>query len=251
MRNDECGIKKLRKGVLRKQGTFFHWNVNIPIHSGLNRRIFDKFIYFSSKKSIFIIMKKFSLLIAVLFGAVYCASAQYYNTAPAAKFGIGVSSGFATGAVSGVFPQSGGISLNMELPINKSPLSFMVTTGYTFYVSGGGYYVDYYGYGYDASTYSNGDVASFIPVEAGLKLRFAHRLFIEGYGGVSFNVNAYPSDYTGKANDFIYSTGAGYTFPMDYNGRSNLDLSLIYENRPEPGGGYSQVALKAVWNFKL
>lgn len=196
-------------------------------------------------------MKKLSLLIAILFGAVYCASAQYYNNAPTAKFGIGVSSGFATGAASGVFPEAGGISLNLELPINKSPLSFLVSTGYTFYVSGGGYYVDYYGYGYDAGTYSSGDVASFIPVEAGLKLRFAHRFFIEGYAGASFNVNSYPQDYTGKTTAFIYSPGAGYTFPMDYNGRSNLDLSLIYENRQEPGGGYSQVALKAVWNFNL
>ncbi|BAU55531.1 hypothetical protein [Mucilaginibacter gotjawali] len=196
-------------------------------------------------------MKKLSLIIAILFGAVYCASAQYYNNAPTAKFGIGVSSGFATGAASGVFPEAGGISLNLDLPIDKSPLSFLVSTGYTFYVSGGGYSFDYYGYGYGASTYVSGDVASFIPVEAGLKLRFAHRLFVEGLAGVSFNVNAYPSDYTGKATALIYSPGMGYSFPLDYNGRSNLDLSLNYENRQEPGGGYSQVALKAVWNFKL
>jgi hypothetical protein len=198
-------------------------------------------------------MKKLSLLIAVLFGAIYGASAQYYHndSQNSPKFGIGVSSGFATGAASGAFPEAGGISLNLEFPLAKSPVSLLFTTGYTFYVSGGGYSVgfDYYGYGGSADYY--GDVASFIPIEAGLKVYVARKFFIEGYAGASINVNAYPSDYTGQTTAFVYSPGIGYTFPMGYNGRSSLDLSLIYENRQEPGGGYSQVALKAIWNFNL
>ena len=199
-------------------------------------------------------MKKISLLIAVLLGAVYGASAQYYNNTSSvngAKFGIGVSSGFATGAASGAFPEAGGISLNLEFPLAKSPVSLLFTTGYTFYVSGGGYSVgfDYYG-GYGGTDYY-GDVASFIPIEAGLKVYIARKLFIEGYAGASINVNGYPADYTGKTTALVYSPGIGYTFPMDYSDRSHLDVSLIYENREEPGGGYSQIAVKAVWNFNL
>jgi len=199
-------------------------------------------------------MKKITLLIAVLFTTVYGASAQYYNNAPSTnttKFGIGLSSGFATGAASGVFPEAGGISLNLEFPIAKSPVSVLFTTGYTFYVTGGGYSVGFDSYGFGGSTDYYGDVASFIPIEAGLKVYVARKFFIEGYAGASINVNSYPSDYTGQTTAFIYSPGIGYTFPMRYNETSHLDLSLNYENRQEPGGGYSQVAVKAVWNFNL
>ena len=198
-------------------------------------------------------MKKLLLLITILLFTIFSASAQYYNNnnAPATKFGIGISSGFATGAASGVYPEAGGISLNFEFPINKSPVSLLLTTGYTFYVSGGGYSFGYDGYGFGGSTYAYGSIASFIPVEAGIKLYVAHQFFIEGYAGASFNVNSYPADYTGQTTAFIYSPGAGYSFPFGNSENSKLDVSLAYENRIEPGGGYSQVAVKAVWNFKL
>jgi hypothetical protein len=197
-------------------------------------------------------MKKILLLIIILSGTIAGASAQYYyNNAPTTKFGLGISSGFATGAASGVYPEAGGISLNFEFPINKSPVSFLLTTGYTFYVSGGGYSIGYDGFGFGGSSYAYGSVASFIPVEAGIKIYVAHQFFIEGYAGASFNVNSYPQDYTGQTTAFIYSPGAGYTFPFGNGENSKLDVGLFYENRIEPGGGYTQVAVKAVWNFKL
>lgn len=200
-------------------------------------------------------MKKILLSIAILFGTIYGASAQYYNNgngnAPAPKIGFGISSGFAVGPVSGAYPEAGGISVDFELPVNKSQLSVLLSTGYTFYVSQGGYDVGFDGYGFGGSSYYYGDVASFIPVEAGLKLYVAPRFFIEGQAGASFNINYNPSYYTGQTTAFIYSPGLGYTFPFGYSRRSSLDLSLLYENRVEPGGGYSQVALRAVWNFKL
>jgi hypothetical protein len=198
-------------------------------------------------------MKKLFLLLTILTGTFYVASAQYYNnnTAPSPKIGVGLSSGFAVGAASGAYPEAGGISFNLEFPINKSSASFLLTTGYTFYVSQAGYSVGYYGYGFGGSTYYSGSVASFIPVEAGIKLYVAPHFFIEGYAGASFNVNSYPSDYTGQTTAFIYSPGIGYTFPVGYSGKSHLDIGLAYENRVEPGGGYSQVAAKATWNFNL
>jgi len=199
-------------------------------------------------------MKKLLLLSAIIFGACYGASAQYYysnNNANTAKIGFGISSGFATGPVSGEFPEAGAITANLELPLGKSPVSVLFATGYTFYVSGGGYDVGIGPYGYSVGTGYYGNIASFIPVEAGLKVYVAPRVFLAGLAGVSFNVNTYSSDYTNNANAFIYSPEVGYSFPFGFRGKSNLDLSLMYENRPETGGGYSQVGLRAVWNFKL
>lgn len=200
-------------------------------------------------------MKKLLLLSAIIFGAIYSASAQYYynkNNSSGVKIGFGISSGFATGPVSGAFPEAGAITANLELPLGKSPVSVLFQTGYTFYVSGGGYDVGFgYGYGYDVGTDFYGNIASFIPVEGGLKIYVAPRVFIAGLAGVSFNVNTYPGDYTGNTNAFVYSPMLGYSFPFGYRGKSNLDLSLMYENRPETGGGYSQVGLRAVWNFNL
>ena len=197
-------------------------------------------------------MKRLFLLLTILTGTVYCASAQYYsNTAPSTKIGVGLSSGFAVGAASGAYPEAGGISVNFEFPINKSPVSLLLATGYTFYVSQSGYSIGYDGYGFGGSTYYSGSIASFIPVEAGIKIYVAPHFFLEGYAGASFNVNTYPQDYTGQTTAFIYSPGIGYTLPVGYSGKSHLDIGLAYENRIEPGGGYSQVAAKATWNFNL
>lgn len=201
-------------------------------------------------------MKKILSLIAILCATIYTASAQYYNktnnNAFAPQLGVGLSSGLTVGAFSGAYPDAGAISLNFELPLKKSGVSVLFKTGYDFYVSQGGYSAGYDNYyGFDFSTYAYGDIASFIPVEAGLKVKLPGKFFIEGYIGASFNVNSYSSYYTGRATALIYSPGAGYTFPMSYNGRSSLDIALLYESRPEPGGGYNQVAAKAVWNFSL
>lgn len=199
-------------------------------------------------------IKKVLFFTVFLLGVVYYAHAQYnplYNNSRSVKLGIGISSGFSTGPVSDYFPEAGGISVALEVPLKHSPVSVLFSTGYTFYVSGGGYDVGYDYYGYEYGTYYEGDIASFIPVEAGLKIFPINRFFIEGLGGASFNVNSYSSDYTYKPTAFIYSFGAGYSFPLGFRGRSSTDLGLFYENRPEPGGGYSQVGVKAIFSFAL
>jgi hypothetical protein len=184
--------------------------------------------------------------------AAYSAKAQNYlrNSRPL-KFDIGISSGFSTGPVADYFPAAGGLTLGLEVPLKQSPVSVLFSTGYTFYVSNSGYDVGFDGYDYGYGTYYEGDIASFIPIQAGLKVFPARRVFIEGLGGVSFNVNSYSSDYTYKSTAFIYSLGAGYSFPWSFRGRNSTDLSLFYENRPEPGGGYSQVGVKAIFSFAL
>lgn len=199
-------------------------------------------------------MKKLCLLLTVLTLAFHGAFAQYYRNmnspSSAVKIGIGLSSGFTTGSVSDYFPEAGGFTVNLEVPVNKSPVSVVFATGYTFYVSQSGYEVGYDGYGFDGGTYYSGDIASFIPIEAGLKVKVANRVFLEGLAGVSFNVNTYSSDYTGKPTAFIYSPAVGYSLPLGFS-RSTLDFSLFYENRPEYGGSYQQVGVKALWNFSL
>jgi hypothetical protein len=205
-------------------------------------------------------MKKFTIVVLLYLGTIYGASAQYYSlphnssnsSGTGVKLGVGLSSGFAVGAVSNSFPETGGFSVKAEFPVGKSPLSVLLSTGYTFYVSDSGYGVEYDTYGgFGFSSYGSGYIASFIPVEAGLKLYIAKRFFIEGDAGVSFNVNTYTSDYTGKTTAFIYSPAAGYSFPLGYSDRNKLDLSLLYESRPEYGGGYNQIAIRGVFNFSL
>jgi len=202
-------------------------------------------------------MKKALLLSAIFFGVVYSAGAQYYNNSKndyssSVKFGIGLSSGFSTGPVSAAFPEAGALSFKFEFPVAKSPLSVLLSTGYTFFVSSGGYDIGFYGSEFGVSGYGgDGQVASFIPIEAGLKLKITPRVFIEGDAGVSFNINYYSSDYTGQKTAFVYSPAVGYSFPLGFSERQNLDLSLLYENRPEAGGGYSQFAARLVWNFGL
>jgi hypothetical protein len=217
------------------------------------KHYYNKFSFFTLA---FIHMKKALVILAVLFGAVYSASAQYYyhntnnNDSNGDKLGIGIESGAAVGPVSGYYPEAGSISLRFEMPLNKSSLKLLFTTGYTFYASEGGYEVDY-GYGYGGGgTYYSGSVASFIPVEIGLKGYVSRRIFLEGDAGVSFNVNTYPGDYTGSTTAFIFSPAIGYTVPLGYS-RQSFDFSLLYENRPETGGGYQQIGLRAVWNFSL
>lgn len=197
-------------------------------------------------------IKKTLLFAAILLMAAYGAKAQNYlrNSRPL-KFDVGISSGFSTGVVADYFPAAGGLTLGLEVPLKQSPVSVLFSTGYTFYVSDSGYDVGFDGYGYDYGTYYEGDIASFIPIQAGLKVFPVRRVFFEGLGGVSFNVNSYSSDYTYKSTAFIYSFGAGYSFPMSFRGRNSTDLSLFYENRPEPGGGYSQVGVKAIFSFAL
>jgi hypothetical protein len=196
-------------------------------------------------------MKKPLLLSAILFSTIFSAFAQYYNNAPVPKLGIGISSGIAVGPVSSAYPGAGEILLNFEFPISKSPVSLLLSTGYTFYVSQGGYSVGFYSSDYGSSTYSYGSVVSFIPIEAGVKIYAIHKFFIEGNVGASFNINSNSTDYTGEKTALIYAPGAGYSFPLGNSNRSVMDVSLIYENRVEPGGGYSQVALRALWNFNL
>jgi hypothetical protein len=198
-------------------------------------------------------MRKTVLLVIISIASLLGANAQQRNTLP--QFNIGFNPGVAVGPVSSVYPVAGELSLRLTYPISTSPVSLTFTTGYTFYTSSSSYAVgaDFGGVGVGYTTGDDyyGYTASFIPVMAGLKVYVARRVFIEGEAGASFNVNTYPGDYTGKTTAFIYSPGAGYTIPLGYQGRNSADIGLFYENRVEPGGGYTQIAAHVAYNFGL
>lgn len=207
----------------------------------------DYFLLFSR-------MRKTVLLVIISIATAFGAYAQQRSTLP--QFTIGINPGVAVGSVSSVYPVAGELSLGLTFPISTSPVSITFKTGYTFYTSSQDYSMgaDFGGFGVGYSGGGNsyyGSTASFIPVMAGVKIYVARRVFIEGEAGASFNVNTYPGDYTGRTTAFIYSPGAGYTLPMGYRGRNSVDVGLFYENRVEPGGGYTQIAAHVAYNFGL
>lgn len=199
-------------------------------------------------------MRKFLRLLIVSIVTVTSAYAQHNSALP--QLSIGVNPGIAVGAVSSVYPVAGNISIGLTAPLSNSPVSLIFTTGYTFFTTSQNYSVGFgygdTGVGYGGGGYDYyGSTASFIPVMAGVKIYVANRFFIEGEAGVSFNVNTYPQDYTGRTTAFIYSPGIGYTFPLGYSGRNSSEVGLVYENRVEPGGGYTQIAAHLAYNFGL
>lgn len=198
-------------------------------------------------------MRKILLFIIVSIFTTIATYAQNYNPSP--QLSVGINAGVAVGTVSTYYPAASELTLKLTYPIAHSPASFTFSTGYTFYSSNQGYDAGYsyggFGFDYYSGGYYSGPVASFIPVMAGVKIYVAKRLFVKGEAGASFNVNTYPQDYTGKTTAFIYSPGAGYTLPLGYSRKNSFDFSLAYENRVEPGGGYTQVTFGAAFNFGL
>ena len=211
---------------------------------------FRNFIYFVADNLIH--MKKILLLSLLLIGFTGSTFAQaYYNeNGPNPKVSAGFGFGATVGPYSGAYPASGSLNLKFECPISDSKVNVIFTTGYTFFVSGDRYYNEAYTGEYDNNYYTYGSLVSFIPVETGIKAYVYNRIFIEGDVGASFNINSSSSDYTNKKVALIYSPSAGYSIPFGST-RFGVDLSLGYEDRLETGGGYSQIAFKAAFNFGL
>jgi hypothetical protein len=201
-------------------------------------------IYFYGQQKTLLHMKKvlFSFII-VIFTALH----SFAQDDSANKIGVGVDVGVPVGSVSNTYEVTMGVTAKAEIPI-ASPVNLTFTTGFTGYVTKGGFSTGYNSY--DGS-YTNGAVACFIPLEAGAKVYVASsRFFVEGDLGLSFNINSTSSDFTSKKVAPMYAPMAGYTIPFG-GSRVSLDLSLRYEGRVETGGGYNQVAARALFNFNL
>ncbi len=201
-------------------------------------------------------MKKNLLLLAFLVSAAFCANAQNYDASSTPTLSAGFSVGGTVGVHSGDFPVASGIHLKLEYPLSDSQVSLMLTTGYTIYVSSNGYSTGYV----DGTSYSSGDIAAFVPVEAGIRVYVLNKLFLQGDAGASFNINSYSSDYTNKKVALLVSPSAGYALPFGST-RFGLDFSLGYEARIETGGGittaaypagsYNQVVFRLAFRFGL
>jgi len=191
-------------------------------------------------------MKKTLLSLIILFIAVLNSFAQDNSVT---KIGVGVDLGVPIGQTNTYYELASGVTLKAEFPV-VDPLSITVTTGFTGYVTQGGYSTGYNSY--DGS-YTYGAVACFVPLEAGARLYVSRRFYVEGDLGASFNVNSNSSEFTSKQTALIYAPMAGMTIPFG-GSRVSLDISLRYENRLESDYTYNnfgQIAARAVFNFNL
>jgi hypothetical protein len=192
-------------------------------------------------------MKKILLSLIILFIAVLNSFAQDDT---ATKIGVGVDVGVPVGSSTDLYEVTMGVTAKAEFPVAKQ-FSITATTGFMGYVTKGGYSTGYYYNSYDGSgSYTNGSVACFVPLEAGARIYVAPKFYLEGDAGVSFNVNSNSSEFTSKQAALIYAPMAGMTIPFG-GSRVSLDVSLRYESRHETGYDYSQIAARAVFNFKL
>ncbi|HTK22525.1 MAG TPA: hypothetical protein VL442_23565 [Mucilaginibacter sp.] len=192
-------------------------------------------------------MKKILLSLIIVFIAVLNSFAQD-NSTP--KIGVGVDLGVPVGPASNGYELTMGVTAKAEFPVAPQ-LSITATTGFTGYITKGGFSTGYYYDSYDGSgSYSYGDVACFVPLEAGARIYVAPKFYLEGDFGASFNVNSTSSDFTNRQTALIYAPMAGMTIPFG-GSRVSLDLSLRYESRLDAGYNYSQIAARAVFNFKL
>lgn len=188
-------------------------------------------------------MKKTLLSLTILFFAALNSFAQSDNTNT--KIGVGFDIGVVTGASSSLYGETGGVLFKLEQPI-AAPFSVTLTTGYTGYITKGGFST---GYNSTDGSYTYGSIASFVPVELGAKVYLSEKFYVEGDLGASFNLSSDASIPT-KKMALMYAPNVGYTIPFG-GSKISVDVSIKYEGRLETGSPYSQVAACAVFNFGL
>ncbi len=198
-------------------------------------------------------MKTNLLALAILLTATIKVFAQIDNgTMPRVAVGFGL--GIATGKHADDYPLASGFGIKFEFPVSASPVSIMFSGAYNFMLSNDGY--RRYNDNYDGNYSSNVRVASFAPVELGLRV-YINRFFLEGNAGASFNLNENHSNYTNKNVALIIAPNLGYAFRFKQSKKYGLDLSLGYETRLEnyqpydfsSYGSYNQIALHAMFSI--
>jgi hypothetical protein len=215
-------------------------------------------------------MKKTLLALVVL----VCAALTSYAQVPGeGGSGIRLSGGVGVGATIGHnasdYPAATSLNLNVEIPTGGDlPLSILLKTGYTGFISKDGYST---GYTSDYGSYSYGSIVSFVPLQIGARV-YVNKLFFEAAAGASFCVNSDPSAYTSKKTALLVTPAIGYGWRFGYSEKFGLDLSLAYEARIEPTretttnyddgsgfstsittstGAYNQIALRVAFSFGL
>ena len=199
-------------------------------------------------------MKKKLLALLILAVAAHTAKAQTSDTR-LSRVAVGFNLGATVGPHSGEYPIASGFGVKFEFPIKSTPVSIMASGAYTFILSEAAYYNDRYNY--NNSYNGNAHVASFAPVELGVRVYMDGNLFVEGNAGVSFNLNESHSNYTSKKVALVIAPNIGYAFRFKASKKYGLDLSLGYETRPEDSqphefsnyGSYNQIAIHAVFSI--
>ncbi|QEC75635.1 hypothetical protein [Mucilaginibacter ginsenosidivorax] len=199
-------------------------------------------------------MKKTLLALLVLTVAAFTAKAQTNDNRPP-RVAVGFNLGATVGPHSNEYPIASGFGIKFEFPIKSTPVSIMASGAYTFMPSDAAYHNDRYNYN---DSY-NGDVhvASFAPLELGVRVYMDGNLFVEGNAGASFNLNESHSNYTSKKVALVIAPNIGYAFRFKASKKYGLDLSLGYETRPEDSqphdfsnyGSYNQIAVHAVFSI--
>lgn len=176
-------------------------------------------------------MKKLLLTLS-LFAGTFLYSFSQTKTTNGPKISLGVDVGLPTGAAQDVYSVVYGASVKAEFPIAASSFNFTVTAGFSSFSVKGMY-----------SPYLTN--ANYIPIEVGGRIYANSVIFLEGNIGASISAN---SNYTGPNTALIYAPAIGIiSSPNSNNGQ--LDLSLRYEGRVEPGGTISQIALRLAYRF--
>jgi hypothetical protein len=202
----------------------------------------------------FIIMKKVLLVLLVIISIPVISFAQS-STGTMNRVAVGFDLGASTGVHSGNYPLATGFGVKFEFPIGAAPVSIMASGAVNFMLSNYGYKRLNYNYD-DDYTSSDANVASFAPVELGVRV-YINRFFIEGNAGASFNLNESHRDYTGKNVALVIAPNVGYAFRFKQSKKYGLDISLGYETRLEDYrlnesnfyGNYSQVGVHAVFSM--
>lgn len=161
-------------------------------------------------------MKKLLLLLVIVAGAAFTASAQ----SDKARFSIGFDGGVPVGDAKNFYSVVLGGSLKYEMPIASSTM-FTLSGGYSsFKVKddlGGG---------------SNG----FVPLKAGIKYFFNEGFYGEGQLGAVFSTES------GGGTAFAYAPGIGYAL------EGGFDIGVRYEGWSH-NGTISQVAIRVAYSF--
>jgi hypothetical protein len=166
-------------------------------------------------------MKKLLLLILIFYSCkTFAQSPVQNNTA----FSLGGELGIPS---YGLYNIGTGVSAKLEIPV-ISPVSVSLTGGFSsiFYKSSILY--DYRN--------SGGDL--FAPLKAGLKYYPAQNVYLEGEGGVAFELNH------GQRDLAAFSIGAGFIVPSGEN--HGLDIGFRYEDWQ---GQVKQTALRVAYRF--
>ncbi len=147
---------------------------------------------------------------------------------------LGAEVGLPTGEAGTFYNIAPGASLKLEVPVSASMVNVTGSVGFSSFIPKG----IYRDYGFSAATY--------VPVEAGVKVYVIPAFYINADAGASINVNR---NYSATRTAFIYAPGLGVSIPA--GGLNAADIGLRYEGRAESGATVSQVALRIAYKFGL